>query len=119
MRALGVVKYHPAFDDPPRSKAAVVFFEIDGCLPQEGRYARALSLSRLACDLENIISPMLAVVLLSSSQRRLASASGPYAECGYISSRLLGVLPLNFFAAAAGVIVRVNTVVLVRSDLGF
>ncbi len=34
-------------------------------LPDEGDYTRALSLSRLAYDLENLISPMLAGLLLS------------------------------------------------------
>lgn len=37
---------------------------IPDVLPDEGRYTRALSLSRLAYDLENIASPMLAGVLL-------------------------------------------------------
>ena len=38
---------------------------IPDVLAQEDRYTRALSLSRLAYDLENLISPMLAAVLLS------------------------------------------------------
>ena len=38
---------------------------IPDILPQEDRYTRALSLSRLAYDLENIISPMLAAILLA------------------------------------------------------
>ncbi len=38
---------------------------IPDILPDEGRYTRALSLSRLAYDLENLISPMLAAILLS------------------------------------------------------
>jgi len=37
---------------------------IPDILPEEDRYTRALSLSRLAYDLENIVSPMLAAVLL-------------------------------------------------------
>jgi MFS family permease len=37
---------------------------IPDVLPDEARYTRALSLSRLAYDLENIISPALAAVLL-------------------------------------------------------
>ena len=37
---------------------------IPGILPEEARYTRALSLSRLAYDLENILSPMLAGLLL-------------------------------------------------------
>jgi MFS family permease len=38
---------------------------IPDVLPDEARYTRALSLSRLAYDLENIISPALAAVLLT------------------------------------------------------
>jgi hypothetical protein len=38
---------------------------IPDILPVEDRYTRALSLSRLAHDLENIISPMLAASLLT------------------------------------------------------
>ena len=34
-------------------------------LPEEERYTRALSLSRLAYDLENIVSPTLAALLLT------------------------------------------------------
>jgi MFS family permease len=37
---------------------------IPDVLPDEGRYTRALSLSRLAYDLENIVSPILAALLL-------------------------------------------------------
>lgn len=38
---------------------------IPDILPEEDRYTRALSLSRLAYDLENLISPMLAAILLA------------------------------------------------------
>ena len=38
---------------------------IPDVLPNEARYTRALSLSRLAYDLENIVSPMLAGLLLA------------------------------------------------------
>ncbi|SDY11189.1 MFS transporter, partial [Tritonibacter mobilis] len=38
---------------------------IPDVLPDEARYTRALSLSRLAYDLENIISPTLAALLLA------------------------------------------------------
>ena len=38
---------------------------IPDILPEEDRYTRALSLSRLAYDLENIITPMLAAFLLA------------------------------------------------------
>src|SRR6056297_3020254 len=37
---------------------------IPDVLPDEGDYTRALSLSRLAYDLENLVSPMLAAALL-------------------------------------------------------
>ncbi len=39
---------------------------IPDVLPEERRYTRALSLSRLAYDLENILSPMLAALLLAA-----------------------------------------------------
>lgn len=38
---------------------------IPDVLPEEARYTRALSLSRLAYDLENIVSPTLAAILLA------------------------------------------------------
>lgn len=38
---------------------------IPGILPDEKEYTRALSLSRLAYDLESVVSPMLAAVLLA------------------------------------------------------
>ncbi|MGP5641475.1 MFS transporter [Brachybacterium tyrofermentans] len=38
---------------------------IPSVLPDEGEYTRALSLSRLAYDLESLVSPMLAAVLLT------------------------------------------------------
>ncbi|WP_424928335.1 MFS transporter [Amaricoccus tamworthensis] len=38
---------------------------IPDVLPDEERYTRALSLSRLAYDLENVVSPMLAALLLA------------------------------------------------------
>src|SRR5699024_12145591 len=38
---------------------------IPSVLPDEGEYTRALSLSRLAYDLESLVSPMLAAALLT------------------------------------------------------
>lgn len=38
---------------------------IPDVLPDEARYTRALSLSRLAYDLENLVSPTVAVILLT------------------------------------------------------
>ena len=123
---------------------------IPDILPEEDRYTRALSLSRLAYDLENIISPLLAAVLLvfvSYNALFLGTVAGfagsavlvvsvilpspqPTTKRGiydrttrgtriYLATpRLRGLLSLNFAAAAAGAMVLVNTVVLVRSDLG-
>jgi len=56
-----------AFNVGPRAEvqrplATVV---IGGILPDEARYTRALSLSRLAYDMESLVSPMLAAALLS------------------------------------------------------
>ncbi len=122
---------------------------IPDVLTEEERYTRALSLSRLAYDLENLISPALAALLLTVFSYNalfvgtvfgfLASAAlvvsvmlpspSPSQPRGiydrttrgswiYLSTpRLRGLLALNFAAAAAGAMVLVNTVVLVRSGL--
>lgn len=124
---------------------------IPDILPEEDRYTRALSLSRLAYDLENIITPMLAAFLLAVVSYQalfigtvvgfvgsallvvsvLLPSPQPSAPRGiyerttrgmriYLATpRLRGLLSLNFAAASAGAMVLVNTVVLVRSDLGF
>lgn len=123
---------------------------IPDILPEEDRYTRALSLSRLAYDLENIISPMLAAILLTFVSYHalfigtvigfvgsallvvsvLLPSPQPSAPRGiydrttrgiriYLATpRLRGLLSLNLAAASAGAMVLVNTVVLVRSDLG-
>lgn len=123
---------------------------IPDILPQEDRYTRALSLSRLAYDLENIISPMLAAILLAfvsyhalffgtvigfvgsallvvsvllpgpqpSAPRSIYDRTTRGMRIYLATPRLRGLLSLNFAAAAAGAMVLVNTVVLVRSDLG-
>ncbi len=123
---------------------------IPDILPEEDRYTRALSLSRLAYDLENIISPLLAAILLVFVSYhvlfvgtvigfvgsallivsvllptpRAKEQGGMYERTTrgmrvYLATpRLRGLLSLNFAAAAAGAMVLVNTVVLVRSDLG-
>ena len=123
---------------------------IPDILPEEDRYTRALSLSRLAYDLENIISPILAAILLAFVSYHvlfvgtvigfvgsallvvsvLLPSPQPTAPRGiydrttrgmriYLATpRLRGLLSLNLAAAAAGAMVLVNTVVLVRSDLG-
>ena len=119
-------------------------------LPEEARYTRALSLSRLAYDLENIVSPMLAALLLAVisyntlffgtvagfgasallvvsvflPSPRSARPRGIYDRTTrgiriYLATpRLRGLLALNLAAAAAGAMVLVNTVVLVRGSLG-
>ncbi len=123
---------------------------IPDVLPDEARYTRALSLSRLAYDLENIISPALAAVLLTvMSYNTLflgtvvgfgASAllvltvvlPGPKATVPrgiydrttrglriYLATpRLRGLLGLNLAVSSAGAMVLVNSVVLVRGQLG-
>ncbi|MBS4009337.1 MAG: MFS transporter [Roseovarius sp.] len=123
---------------------------IPDVLPDEARYTRALSLSRLVYDLENIVSPMLAGLLLavlSYNSLFLGTVVGFAASAVLVVSvllpspkpseprgvydrttrgiriylatpRLRGLLALNMAAAAAGAMVLVNSVVLVRSTLG-
>ena len=123
---------------------------IPDVLPEEARYTRALSLSRLAYDLENIVSPTLAALLLlmvsydtlffGTVLGFLGSAAlvvsvllpspAPAAPRGvydrttrgiriYLSTpRLRGLLGLNLAVASAGAMVLVNSVVLVRGQLG-
>jgi H+ antiporter protein len=124
---------------------------IPDILPEEERYTRALSLSRLAYDLENIISPTLAAILLAfvsyqalffgtvigfigssllvvsvvlpspqeATRRGIYDRTTRGLRIYLATPRLRGLLSLNLAAAAAGAMVLVNTVVLVRSDLGF
>ena len=123
---------------------------IPDVLPDEERYTRALSLSRLAYDLENIVSPILAALLLmfvSSNVLFFGTFGGfaasaalvlsvvlpspqPFVKRGiyerttrgiriyFKTPRLRGLLALNLAAAAAGAMVIVNTVVLIRANLG-
>ena len=122
---------------------------IPDVLPDEGQYTRALSLSRLAYDLESIVSPTLAALLLailSYNALFLGTAAGFAASALFVVSvllpnpktaerraiydrttrgvrmylatpRLRGLLALNLAAAAAGAMVLVNSVVLVRGSL--
>jgi MFS family permease len=122
---------------------------IPDVLPDERRYTRALSLSRLGYDLENIASPVLAGLLLavmSYDALFLGTVAGFAASALLVASvllpspraseprgiydrstrgiriylatpRLRGLLALNLAAAAAGAMVLVNTVLLVRSHL--
>ena len=125
---------------------------IPDVLPDEREYTRALSLSRLAYDLENLLSPTLAAALLAvisfhtlfagttigflCSAALVLSVRLPsptardtdqsfYAKVTngiriYLATpRLRGLLALNISVAAAGAMVIVNTVVLVRGYLGF
>lgn len=120
-------------------------------LPDEKEYTRALSLSRLAYDLENLASPALAAVLLTvvgfhwlfggtvigflvsaalvlsvrfSQPRRVEHKRGVYETTTrglriyFVTPRLRGLLALNLSVAAAGAMVIVNTVVIVRGLLG-
>lgn len=123
---------------------------IPDILPEEDSYTKALSLSRLAYDLENLISPALAAFLLmfvSYQALFLGTTVGFIASALLVGSvilpspkptlprgiydrttrglriylatpRLRGLLSLNLAAAAAGAMVLVNTIVLVRSELG-
>ncbi|MFD5778794.1 MFS transporter [Streptomyces sp. NPDC126933] len=122
-------------------------------LPEERDYTRALSLSRLAYDLESLFSPALAAALLSlisynwlfagTSVGFLASGAlvvsvllptptptpvertgGVYAKVSFgarlflATPRLRALLALDLAVASGGAMVIVNTVVLVRDNLG-
>ncbi len=123
---------------------------IPDVLPDERDYTRALSLSRLAYDLESLISPMLAAALLTvisfhnlfagtvvgflASAALVVSVSLPSPKPAlprgiwdrttrglrvYLATpRLRGLLALNLAVAAAGAMVIVNTVVIVKDALG-
>jgi len=123
---------------------------IPDVLPEERDYTRALSLSRLAYDLESLLSPVLAAAMLSLVSFHwlfggtvigfLVSAAlvlsvllpkPPTADRKdsflkrttrgiriYLATpRLRGLLALNLSVAAAGAMVIVNTVVIVRGLL--
>lgn len=121
---------------------------IPDLLPDEHHYTRALSLSRLAYDLENLLSPLLAALLLGSLPFRglfgftlagfLLSAllvvtvrpparnkpAGPRSPVldgvrRYLATpRLQGMLCLSLAESAGGALVIVNTVIYVRRWLG-
>ncbi|WP_262267433.1 MFS transporter [Microvirga yunnanensis] len=124
---------------------------IPDVLPDEKDYTRALSLSRLAYDMESLLSPALAAALLTVISFHwlfggtvvgfLCSAAlvlsvrlpqpvaserkgGIYDKTTrglriYLKTpRLRGLLALNLSVAAAGAMVIVNTVVIVRGVLG-
>ena len=124
---------------------------IPDILPDERQYTRALSLSRLAYDLENLLSPSLAAFALVFvaydvlftvnaatfigsalliATLRLPSPRAQERERGlwknlsfgvraYLHTpRLRGMLALCLSVSAAGAMVIVNTVVVVRERLG-
>ncbi|MFI9814945.1 MFS transporter [Saccharothrix variisporea] len=114
-------------------------------LSDEGDYTRALTLSRLAYDLETLLSPSLAALALlvvdfetlfvgtavgfAGSALLILSVALPSPPVGrrrplrglrvYLATpRLRGLLAVHLAVAAAGSMVLVNTVVLVRVELG-
>lgn len=124
---------------------------IPDVLPEEQDYTRALSLSRLAYDMESLLSPVLAATLLTlitfnwlfigtvvgflCSAALVLSVTVPQPEASehkggvydnttrgiriYLATpRLRGLLALNLAVAAAGAMVIVNTVILVKGLLG-
>ncbi len=123
---------------------------IPDILPDDERYTRALSLSRLAYDLENLVSPTLAAILLAfvsyqvlfygtvvgfigsaflvvsvllpspkaTAPRGIYDRTTRGIRIYLATPRLRGLLSLNLAAAAAGAMVLVNTIILVKSDLG-
>lgn len=123
---------------------------IPDVLPEEESYTRALSLSRLAYDLENIVSPTFAALLLAvmsynalflgtvvgfvgsallvvsvmlpspkpSEPRGILDRTTRGIRIYLATPRLRGLLALNLAVAAAGAMVLVNSVVLVRGMLG-
>ncbi|NOE35579.1 MULTISPECIES: MFS transporter [unclassified Ruegeria] len=123
---------------------------IPDVLPDEAEYTRALSLSRLAYDMESLLSPMFAATLLllvSFNSLFWGTALGFLASALLVISvglpsprptkprgiydrttrgiriylrtpRLRGLLSLSWSAAALSSTVIVNTVVIVRANLG-
>lgn len=123
---------------------------IPDVLPDDKDYTQALSLSRLASELESLVSPMLAaglLLLVSFDNLFWGTALGFAASAlllltitlpspapkqprpiyerttrgirNYLRTpRLRGLLGLSWVAAALSAMVIVNTVVLVRAELG-
>lgn len=123
---------------------------IPDILKDEEDYTNALSLSRMAYDLENLLSPVVAAILIglvgyhwlfsgtvfgflisaalvisvtlpsisgtggTSPWQRISHGMRIYLQ----TPRLQGLLALNLTVAAAGAIVIVNSVVIVKSLLG-
>ncbi|WP_053386201.1 MFS transporter [Leucobacter japonicus] len=123
---------------------------IPSVLPDERDYTRALSLSRLAYDLESLVSPVLAaalltvvayhdlfvgtvigflvsavLVMLSRFPVIVAPAPAPFIDrltrgvrAFWASAELRGLMGLNLVVATTTAMVIVNTVVVVRGELG-
>lgn len=124
---------------------------IPDILQEEAEYTKALSLSRLAYDLEALASPAIAAALLGVigfhallglnalgflasaalvlsvallSPKPASSGEGAWGRTTrgsriYLATpRLRGLLALNLTVAAAGAMVIVNTVVLVKAGFG-
>jgi H+ antiporter protein len=124
---------------------------IPDVLPDEQEYTRALSLSRLAYDMESLLSPALAAALLtiiSFNWLFIGTVVGFFCSAALVLSvqipqpspaerkggiyanttrgiriylatpRLRGLLALDLSVAAAGAMVIVNTVIIVRGLLG-
>lgn len=102
---------------------------IPDVLPEEKDYTRAFSLSRLAYDLESLLSPALAAARLtvvsvilrkpSMSERRSIYDRTTRGICLYPATpRLRGLLSISLTVSAAGSMVIVNTVVFVQTHFG-
>ncbi|WP_454693400.1 MFS transporter [Achromobacter aegrifaciens] len=123
---------------------------IPDILPDEDEYTKALSFSRLAYDLESLVSPMLAAALLTVisfhnlfagtvlgffvSAALVVSVVLPATTPGprrgiwerttrgillYLATpRLRGLLAISLAVSAAGAMVIVNTVVIVKARFG-
>lgn len=123
---------------------------IPDILPKEEDYTLALSLSRLAYDLESLVSPMLAAALLTvisfhslfagtvvgflisaalvvsviiptptpSKRRGIWDRTTRGIRLYLATPRLRGLLAINLAVAAAGAMVIVNTVVIVKAGYG-
>ena len=123
---------------------------IPDLLPKEEDYTKALSLSRLAFDIESLLSPTLAAILLTlvaADSLFFGTAFGfvasallvvsvalpspkPSKRLGFYdrttlgiriylkTPRLRGLLGLSAVAAAISSIVIINTVVILRAELG-
>lgn len=123
---------------------------IPDILPEEKDYTNALSLSRLAYDLENLISPTLAALLLTlvsynnlffgtvlgflasalfvwgvlvpdrraSVRRSIWDRTTRGLKLYLATPRLKGLLAISLAVSAAGSMAIVNTVVIVRGELG-